>query len=99
LHRKLVPWQAIRNIETIGYGRVDDVPVASNRTRAVSARGSGPNTVAAVQIVRTSGHRIRLPAPLVTRTQDDPEFTRKVELIKSRWQQAVPGTAGHPLGG
>jgi len=98
-HRKLVPWQAIRNIETISYGRVDDVPVANPRTRIASDRGPGPRTVAAVQLVRTSGHRIRLPAPLVTRTQDDPEFTKKAELIKGRWQQAVAGTAPHPLGG
>lgn len=98
-HRKLVPWQAISNIETISYGRIDDVPVANPRTRIVSSGGSGPNTVAALQIVRTSGHRIRLPAPLVTKTQDDAEFTKKAELIKGRWQQAVAGTAWHPLGG
>jgi hypothetical protein len=48
-----------------------------------------------VQIVRTSGHRIRLPAPLVTDSQDDPDFNDKVRLIKAHWQQAVAGTAGH----
>jgi Bacterial PH domain len=94
-HRKLVPWQDIRNIETISYSHVGDVPVANPRTRIASPRGRGPNTVAAVQIVRTSGHRIRLPAPLVTRSQDDTEFTNKVQLIKERWQQAVAGTAGY----
>jgi len=35
--RRLVPWQAIRDIETISYDRVADVPVASLRTRTVSA--------------------------------------------------------------
>ena len=94
-HRKLVPWQDIRNIETISYSHVGDVPVANPRTRIASPRGRGPNTVAAVQIVRTSGHRIRLPAPLVTRSQDDTEFTDKVQLIKARWQEAVAGTAGY----
>jgi hypothetical protein len=51
--------------------------------------------VAAVRIVRTSGHRIQLPAPLVTDSQADPDFDDKVRLIKARWQQAVAGTAGH----
>jgi hypothetical protein len=93
--RRLVPWQAIRDVETISYDRVADVPVANVRTRAVSPRDRGPRTVAAVQIVRTSGHRIQLPAPLVTRSKDDPDFNDKVRLIKARWQQAVAGTAGH----
>jgi hypothetical protein len=93
--RRLVPWQAIRDIETISYDRVACVPVANNRTRTVSPRDRGPRTVAAVQIVRTGGHRIKLPAPLVTRSQDDPDFNDKVRLIKARWQQAVTGTAGH----
>jgi hypothetical protein len=51
--------------------------------------------VAAVRIVCTSGHRIQLPAPLVTSSQDDPDFDDKVQLIKARWQQAVAGTAGY----
>jgi Bacterial PH domain len=93
--RRLVPWQAIRDVETISYDRVAYVPVANNRTRTVSPRDRGPRTVAAVQIVRTGGHRIQLPAPLVTRSQDDPDFNDKARLIKARWQQAVTGTAGH----
>jgi hypothetical protein len=92
--RRLVPWQAISGIETIGYDRVGDVPVANARTRVASSRGRGPGTVAAVRIVRASGHRIRLPAPLVTNSQGDPQFNDKVQLIKERWQQAVPGAAG-----
>ena len=93
--RRLVPWESIRDIETIGFDRVDDVPVASARTRVASPGGRGPGTVAEVRIVRTSGHRIRLPAPLVTNSQSDPHFNDKVQLIKARWQQAVAGTAGH----
>jgi Bacterial PH domain len=94
--RKLVPWEAIRDIETISYDRVADVPVANERTRIQSPRGRGPRTVAAVQIVRTSGHRIQLPAPLVTRSKDDPGFEDKVQMIKARWRQAVTGATGHP---
>jgi hypothetical protein len=94
LRRRFVPWDAIRSIETIGYDRVEDVPVANARTRVASARGRGPGTVAAVRIVRTSGHRIKLPAPLVTNSQGDSGFNDKVKLIKARWQQAVGGTAG-----
>ena len=81
--------------ETISYNRVADVPVANARTRIESSRGRGPRIVAAVQIVRTSGHRIQLPAPLVTASQGDPDFYDKVQLIKAHWQQAVGGTAGH----
>jgi hypothetical protein len=92
---RFVPWETIRGIETIGYGRVGDVPVANVRTRVASPGGRGPGTVAAVQIVRISGHRIRLPAPLVTNSQSDSGFNDKVQLIKARWQQAVAGTAGH----
>lgn len=91
-----MPWQAIRNIETISSEQVADVPVVNIRTRSGSSpRGRGPRTVAAVRIVLTSGHRIHLPAPLVTNSQDDPDFDDKVRLIKERWQQAVTGTAGH----
>ncbi len=91
-----MPWQAIRNIETISSEQVADVPVASFRTRGGrSPRGRGPRTVAAVRIVLSSGHRIHLPAPLVTNSQDDPDFGDKVRLIKERWPQAVTGTAGH----
>jgi hypothetical protein len=93
---RFVRWEDITSVETIGYDRVADVPVAGSRTRIVSSRGRGPGTVAAVQIVRTSGHWIRLPAPLVTNSQTDPEFNDKVQLIKARWQQAVAGTAGPP---
>jgi hypothetical protein len=91
--RKLVPWQAIRDIETISFDRVADVPVANvgTRSQSPSPRGRGPRTVAAVQIVRTSGHRIRLPAPRVTRSKDDPDFHDKVQIIKTRWRQAVTG--------
>jgi Bacterial PH domain len=100
VRRKLVPWQAIKNVETIGYDRVADVPVANVRIRSGSSPGGGgPGTVAAVRIVRTSGHRMHLPAPLVTNSQADPDFDDKVQLIKERWQQAVTGTAGqldHP---
>ena len=93
--RRLVPWQAIGNIETISSDRVADVPVANYPSRVESPGGPGPRTVAAVRIVRTNGHRIHLPAPLVTRSQADPDFDDKVQLIKARWQQAVTGTAGH----
>ena len=95
VRRRLVPWQAIRSIETISSDHVADVPVANNRTRVASPGGRGPRTVAAVRIVRTSGHRIRLPAPLVTDSQADPDFDDKVRLIKACWQQAVTGTAEH----
>lgn len=94
--RKLVPWQAIRDIETISFDRVADVPVvaADFGNRMQSPRGRGPRTVAAVRVVRTNGHRIRLPAPRVTRSKDDPDFHDKVQMIKERWRQAVTGTAG-----
>jgi Bacterial PH domain len=97
--RKLVPWQAIKNIETTSSDHVADVPVANARLRTQSPHGRGPGTVAAVRIVRTNGHRIHLPAPLVTSSQADPDFDDKVRLIKERWQQAIAGTAGqldHP---
>jgi hypothetical protein len=92
---KFVPWQSIRDVETLSYDRVADVPVANLRNRTVSPRGGGPRLVAAVQVVRTSGHRIRLPAPLVTADQGDPDFDDKVRLIRSRWREAVTGSAGY----
>jgi hypothetical protein len=98
MHRyfnKFVPWQSIRDIETLSYDRVADVPVANTRNRTVSPRGRGPRLVAAVRIVRTSGHRTQLPAPLVTDSQDDPDFDDKVRLIKARWHEAVTGSAGY----
>jgi hypothetical protein len=92
---KFVPWQNIRNIETLSYDRVAEVPVASRRSGVVSAHGRGPRVVASVRVARTSGRRIQLPAPVVIAAQDDPEFDDKVRLIKTRWQQAVTGTSAY----
>jgi hypothetical protein len=90
--RRFVPWQSIKDIEALGYDRVADVPVENFRSQRVSSSGRGPRTVAAVEIVRTSGHRIKLPAPVVTDSQDDPDFADKAQQIKARWEQAVAGT-------
>jgi hypothetical protein len=92
---KFVPWQSIRDIETLSYERVADVPVANLRDRTVSPRGRGPRVQASVRVVRTSGHRLRLPAPMVMAVQGDPDFDNKVRLIRTRWQEAVTGSAAH----
>lgn len=92
---KFVPWDTIKDIETVSYDQVADIPTV-NRSGAVLSSGQSwraPRKVAAVQVVRTSGHRLALPAPLVTDGQSDPEFDDKVRLIREHWHQAV-GKAG-----
>jgi hypothetical protein len=66
-----------------------------NRTGAVLSSGQSwraPRKVAAVQVVRSSGRRLALPAPLVTEDQSDPEFDDKVRLIRTHWQEAMAKT-------
>ena len=89
-----MPWQAISGIETVSHEHIADVAAYNFRTH--DARGRGSRTVAAVRIVRASGHPVQLPVPLVTDSQDDLGFDDKVRLIRARWQQAAPGMAGHP---
>ena len=93
--RKVVPWPAVSDIKITGSGHAADAPVTSIRTRTGTPRGRGPRTVAKVEVARARGHRVRLPAPLVTSSHDDPDFDDKAELIKTRWRQAIAGTAGH----
>jgi Bacterial PH domain len=88
---EFVPWEKVKDIETVSYDRVADVPTV-NRSGAVLTSGQGwkaPRKVAAVRVVRTSGHHLTLPAPLVTEDQSDPEFDDKVRLIRAHWQNAA----------
>jgi Bacterial PH domain len=88
---RFVPWDEIRNIESVSYDTVAQIPTVT-RSGAVLSSGQGwrpARTVAAIRIVRTSGHHITLPAPLVTGDQSDPEFDDKLRLIRARWQDAT----------
>jgi hypothetical protein len=89
---RFVAWQNIRSIEVIDYEKVADIPVVDRRTGARPSRRRPNRKVAVVRIVRARGHRIELPAPLVTEGQSDPDFTDKARLIRARWQEAVAGS-------
>lgn len=83
---RTVPWSQIREIFVQDYER-SRIPVAagySNRGRGSSGRGS--KKVAAVKIVRTSGRRLELRAPLVTMATADSEFDAKVDAIREAWR-------------
>jgi hypothetical protein len=49
-----------------------------------------------IRVIRRHGRPVLLPAPVVTATQDDPQFADQAQLIGQWWQQhgqggAVPG--------
>ena len=94
----VVAWEDIRAIEVVSHEKVADVPVVNGRAAAVDRSGTvvsaarrnrAPRQVAAVQVVRTTGRPVTLPAPLVTADQDDPGFEDKVQSIRAQWQQAT----------
>ena len=88
---RLVPWSSISSIEAASYDTVAEIPIATRSGAVLSSqqRWRSGRKLAAVRIVRTSGHRIMLPAPLVTEDQSDPEFDDKVRLIQAHWQEAT----------
>jgi hypothetical protein len=85
-----VPWTGIRDIQTVTFGRIASVPVmGSRRTGGRASRQGGANRkVATVRIQNSHGHWIELPAPIVTGTQEDPDFADKARRIREYWQLA-----------
>jgi hypothetical protein len=52
------------------------------------------NGLVTVRVARSRGHRLLLPAPMVTAWQSDPEFEDKVATIRRWWQAYGPGVPG-----
>jgi hypothetical protein len=88
---RFVPWGSVRNIETVSWERIADVPVIGNRAagRPASRRGGANRKVATVRIQKADGHWLELAVPVVTGRDSDPDFTDKVRLIRDRWRAAI----------
>jgi hypothetical protein len=93
---KFVPWDSIRDIQVLSYDTVDDVPVAGWSGRPVAGKAGSNRNLVAVRVYRQHRPRLQLRVPLVTGTQEDPEFDHKVQQIKERWHLAVTGQAHVP---
>jgi Bacterial PH domain len=92
---KRIPWSAVRDVEAYHYERANPVGVPAGRSGKSRNSEGGTKKVACVKIVRVSGRRIELPAPLVTRGQSDPYFDQKVRAIKAA-REAVRTGSGFP---
>ena len=91
-----VPWDSIKNIEVCSYDTVGDVPVGNYRGIPVSGKTGSNRNVAAIRIHRRHHRRLQLHVPLVTSTQEDPEFEHKARQIKERWALALTGQPTFP---
>jgi len=71
-------------------------PVAGGAiSRPHLSAGSPPYQLDTVHVVRTRGRRLTLPAPRVTRWQDDSEFYDKAGLIE-QWRQRYSAPSALP---
>lgn len=96
-----VPWSEVRGFEVGGYGEsqplnrgYDGALVAGPLGGALTARRSGPAPkfgrrarLGTVHLVRTSGRRMVLRAPLVTSWAIDPYFDQKTRQMQEQCNQ------------
>lgn len=111
---RFVPWSAIAGFQVRSHGPArtleDDGRAGSFSVSRGGARGQvivsdrrQPRVRVVVQVVRVNGHRLTLPAPVVTGWSSDCDFDDKVRLMQE-WQHrygappavtapgAIPGT-------
>jgi hypothetical protein len=95
-----VPWADVAGVEVGGYGSADarlTETYSSTQYYRGSIRG-GANVggggssdrlanLASVKVVRASGHKLKLPAPMVTSWAPDPDFADKARQLQALCQQ------------
>jgi hypothetical protein len=102
-----VPWRDVRAIEVGGFGsehmRLDEtyggvttptvISTWGPNARRVEASANRMAHLASITIVRASGHKQRLRAPLVSGWASDPEFGDKARELQQFWRQYGGGPA------
>jgi hypothetical protein len=97
-----IPWPEVAGLDVAGYELTDarqlaitgqpwNSPVQRPMAR-LADRGTGyQGKLATIRVIRRHGHSVLLRVPVVTPTQDDPEFADKARLIGQWWQQHGQG--------
>lgn len=99
-----VPWPAVAGFTVRRHGAAAALADGSGESPAPpmevfrATRGVGrnvtrsgpPSLLVSVQVVRTNGHRLKLPAPAVTGWQSDADFDDKVRLMEQWRRQYGP---------
>jgi hypothetical protein len=83
-----VPWDEVRDVEVTAFGSDQMGPsekYSSTRQRGLLGNnqvvGSRMARLASISVVRASGHKVRLRAPLVSGWADDPDFDDKARQL------------------
>jgi hypothetical protein len=101
-----VPWEDVAGVEVGGYGAAARLTETYSSTQYyrgslrhgenVGGGGSSDRlaNLASVKVVRASGHKLKLPAPMVTSWSADPDFGDKARQLQALCQQygRPPGT-------
>ena len=92
LFTKRIAWSEVRDIQTYHYERADPRRVRGGYISGARQGSNSAKKEMCVKVVRVSGRKVELPAPLVTRNQGDSDFDDKVRTIKAVWHGVRTGT-------
>ncbi len=103
---RMIPWSEVTGLDVAGHeltnakqlgvtGQPWNSPVQQPGSWLAPSGGYRARMVT-IRVIRRHGRPVLLPAPVVTATQDDPQFADQARLIGQWWQQhgqggAVPG--------
>jgi len=103
---RTIPWSEVTGLDVAGHELTDakqlgitgqpwNSPVQRPGSRLAPSGGYRAR-MATIRVIRRHGHSVLLRAPVVTSTQDDPQFADKARLIGQYWQDygsggVVPG--------
>lgn len=103
---RTIPWSEVTGLDVAGHeltnakqlgisGQPWNSPVQQPGSHLAPSGGYRAR-LATIRVIRRDGHSVLLRAPVVTATQDDPEFADKARLIGQHWQDygqggVVPG--------
>ena len=68
-------------------------PLQQPGSRLSDRSGGYRGRLVTIRVIRRHGRSVLLRAPVVTASQDDPQFAGKARLIGQWWQQHAPGGA------
>jgi len=86
-----VPWEDVAGLEVRGSALADARPgdpraryvrAGLGGSTVVSGGPAGPGRLAAVRVVRANGHKLQLPAPVVTAGASDARFDDKARQLR-----------------
>ena len=100
---RTIPWSDVTGLDVAGHelanakqlgisGQPWNSPVQQPGSYLAPSGGYRAR-LATIRVIRRAGHSVLLRAPVVTSTQDDPEFADKARLIGQYWQDYGQGGA------